>query len=127
MLELAGDRIDAKGDASLVSGDNMAASSNSRCRGARDKRTSLQMRMLRRLEVKGGWDQTAKHVPGVRNTPVDVISRWPRVTLADKVRELTNSVDWSEDDIGRAGKGYFRYRTTDKEISQRARRRLCGT
>ena len=85
------------------------------------------MRMLGRLEIKGGWDYTAKNVPGVRNTPVDGISRWPRVILADKVRELTNYVDWSEEDIGTAGKGDFRYRTTDKVISQRARRLACGT
>ena len=65
------------------------------------------MRMLGRLEIKGGWDHTAKNVPGVRNTPVDGISRWPRVILADKVRELTNYVGWSEEDIGTAGKVGF--------------------
>ena len=90
MLELAGDRVDAKGDAILVRGDNTAVvSSNTRCGGARDKGTCLQMRMLGRLEVNGGWDYTEKYVPGVRNIPVDSISRWPRVILADKVRALT--------------------------------------
>ena len=65
------------------------------------------MRMLRRLDIKGGWNHTAKHIPGVGNTLADGISRWPRVILADKVRELTNSDDWSEQDIGTRGMGIF--------------------
>ena len=52
------------------------------------------MRMLGRLELEGGWNHTAKHIPGVRNTMADDISRSPRLLLADKVRELTNSSDW---------------------------------
>ena len=65
------------------------------------------MRMLGRLKIKGGWNHTAKHIPGLRNTLADGISRWPRALLADKVRELTNSDDWSEQDIGTRGKGIF--------------------
>ena len=65
------------------------------------------MRMLGRLESTGGWNYTAKHIPGVRNTLADGISRWPRVILADKVRELTNSDDGSAQDIGTRGKGIF--------------------
>ena len=65
------------------------------------------MRMLGRLEIKGGWNHTAKHIPGVQITLADGISRWPRVILADKVRELTNSDDWSKQDIRTSGKGIF--------------------
>ena len=108
MLELVGDRADAKGDPILMRGDNRAAVSwISRCGGARDKRACLLMRMLGRLEIKGGWNHTAKHIPGVQNTLADGISRWPRSVLADKVRELTNSDEWSEQDIGERGKGIF--------------------
>ena len=108
MLELVGDRVDAKGDPILMRGDNTPAVSwVSRCGGARDKRAGLLMRMLGRLEIKGGWNHTAKHIPGVRNTLADGISRWPRVILADKVRELINFDDWSELDFGTRGEGIF--------------------
>ena len=100
MLELVGDRADAKGDPILMHGDNTAAVSwISRCRGARDKRACLLMRTLGRLEIKGGWNHTAKSIPGVRNTLADGISRWLSVILADKVRELTNSDALSEQDL----------------------------
>ena len=65
------------------------------------------MRMLARLELTGGWNPTAKHIPGVRNTLADGISRWPRLVVADKVKELTNSNEWSEQDIGSRGVGIF--------------------
>ena len=65
------------------------------------------MRMLRRLQVRGGWNHTAKHIPGVRNILIDGNSRWSRVILVDKVRELTNSDDWSEQGIRTRGKGTF--------------------
>ena len=61
--------------------------------GARDKRACLLMRMLGRLEIEGGWNRTAKRIPRVRNTLDGGISRWRRVILADKIRELTNSDD----------------------------------
>ena len=76
MIELVGDRPDAKGDPILMRGDNKAAVSwITRCGGARDKRAFLLMRMLGRLELTGGWTPTAKHIPGVRNTLADDISR----------------------------------------------------
>ena len=108
MLELVGERADAKGDPFMMRGNNTAAVPwASRCGGARDKRTCLLMRMLGRLELKGGWNHSSKYLPGVRNTLSDGISRWPRVVLADKVRELTNPDDWSEQDIETRGKGIF--------------------
>ena len=58
------------------------------------------MRMLGRLEIQGGWRYDAKHIPGVQNTLADGISRWPRSELADRVRQLTNTDDWSEQSIG---------------------------
>ena len=76
MLELVGDRVDEKGDPILMRGDNTAAVSwISRCGGARDKRACLLMRMLGRLEIKGGWNHTAKHFPGVRDALANGISR----------------------------------------------------
>ena len=54
------------------------------------------MRMLGCLEIEGGWNRTAKHILGVRNTLTDDISGWPLVMLADKARELTNSDNWSD-------------------------------
>ena len=63
------------------------------------------MRMLGRLEIKGGWNHAAKNIPGVRFTRADGIYRWPCVILADKVRDLTHSDDWSEQDVGTNGKG----------------------
>ena len=108
MLELVGDRPDAAGDPILMRGDNTAAVSwISRRGGARDKRPCLLMRMLGCLELIGGWNLTAKHIPGAQNTLADGISRYPRLVLADKVRELTNSTEWSEQDIGSRGSGIF--------------------
>ena len=94
--------------------------------GGGDKRACLLMRMLGRLEIKGGWNHTAKYISGVRNTLADGISRWPRVILADKVRELTNSDDWSEQDIETRGKGIFipYYRQTTFPASMTI---ACGT
>ena len=66
-----------------------------RCGDNRDKRACLLMRMLGRLELTGGWNPTAKHIPAVRNTLVDGISRWPRLAVADKLKELTNSIELS--------------------------------
>ena len=67
-------------------GNNTAAVSwIPRWRWARYKRACLLMRMLGRLEIKEGWNNTAKHIPGVRNTLAGGISRWPCEILADKV------------------------------------------
>ena len=63
------------------------------------------MRMLGRLKIMRGWNHTAKHIPGVSKTLVDGISHCPRVILGDRVRELTNSDDWWEQDIETRGKG----------------------
>ena len=67
----------------------------------------LLMRMPGCLEFIGGWNPTAKHIPGAQNTLADGISRWPRLVLADKVRELTNSIACPEQDIGSRGSGIF--------------------
>ena len=98
-------------------GDNVAAVSwVSRCGGARDKRAGLLMRMLGRLEIKGRWSHIAKHTPGVKNTLADGISRWPRAALGSKVRELTNSNDWSEREIGKRGADIFNIVLPTKNI-----------
>ena len=78
-----------------------------RCGGERDRRVSLLMRMCGRLEIAGGWNHTAKHIPGVQNTLADGISRWPGSLLADNVREVTNSSDWYEQPSGTRGSGIF--------------------
>ena len=83
--------------------------------GEEERTTRLLMRVLGRLDIKRGWNHTAKNTPGVRNTLAGCISRWPRVILADKVRKLTNSDDGSEQDIGTRVMGlsipYYRQRT----------------
>ena len=61
----------------------------------------------RTSRAQRGWNPTAKHIPGLRNTPADGISRWPWLVVADKVQELTNSIEWSEQDIGSRGTGIF--------------------
>ena len=71
-----------------------------RCGGARDKRACILMRMLGRLELAGGWNHTAKHIADVQNILADGISRWPRSTLADKVKEQTDSSDRYEQNMG---------------------------
>ena len=65
------------------------------------------MKMLDRIEIKGGWSHIAKHIPRVQNTPADDISRWTREQLAEKVRELTSSHDWVEQSIGPRGVRIF--------------------
>ena len=107
MRELIEDGANANGGLILMRGDNTAESWISPCAGAKDKRACLLMKIHGRLEIKRGWNHTAKHIPGVRNTPADGISRGPRAILTDKVRELINSDDWSEQDIGPRGKGIF--------------------
>ena len=90
----------------LRRGDNQAAVSwVTRCGGARDKRTCLPIRMLGLPEIAGGWNHSAKHIPGVQNTPVDGISRWPRSFMTDKIIEMTNSSGWYEPPIETRGSG----------------------
>ena len=91
--KLVGDRPEFNGGSIMMRGDN----------GARDKRAGLMMITLGRLEIQGGWRYDAKHIPGVHNTLVDGISRWPRSELAERVRQLTNTDDWSEQSIGARG------------------------
>ena len=108
MLELVGDRPAFEGDPVLMRSDNVAAVSwVSRCGGARDKRAGLFLRMLGRLEIKGRWSHLAKHIPGVTNTLADGISRWPRAAIGSEVRELMNSNEWSEREIGKRGADIF--------------------
>ena len=45
--------------------------------------------------------------PGVKNTLADGISRWHRAALGSKVRKLTNSNDWSEQEMGKPGADGF--------------------
>ena len=121
MLEVVGDRADAKDDPILMRGDNTAAVSwISRCGGARNIRACLFMRMFGRVEIKGGLEPHCKQIPGVRNTLADGVSRWPRVILADKVIERTNSDDCSDQCIGTRGKGIFDTVVQTKSILKRA-------
>ena len=64
--------------------------------------------MFGHLELEGGVKPTAKHIlPGVRNALANRITRWSRSVLADTVRELTNSNEYSEQHIGPRGSGMF--------------------
>ena len=75
----------------MTRGDNTAPIPwVSKCGGARHKRAGLPTRTLGRLDTKGGWSHTVKHVPGVQNVLADSISRWPRHKVGRKVGELTN-------------------------------------
>ena len=117
ILELVGDRPAFEGDHVLMRGDNVAAVSwISRCGGIRDKRAGLFMRRPDRLEIKGRRSHIARHIPGVKNTQADGISRWPRAVLGSKVRELTNSNDWSEREIGKRGADIFNIVLPTKNI-----------
>ena len=104
MIERLGYRSDAEWDRIPI---QRAVSWFTRYGGARNKWACLLMRMLGRLELTGEWNPTANHISGVRNTLADDISRWPRSAVADKVKELTNSNEWSEQDIGSGGAGIF--------------------
>ena len=102
--ELAGNRPESKGDPILMRGDNFAAVTGAnQCGGARDKRGGLMMKMFGLLAIQGSWRYDAKHVQGVQNTLADGISCWPQAELADRVRQLTDTDDWSEQSIGARG------------------------
>ena len=102
MLELVGDGADVMSDPLLMRGDNTAAVSLfSRCGGGGTNKHAYSQ------EYSDVLKHSAKHIPRVRNTLADSIFRRPRVILADKVRELTKSDDWSEQNV----------ETRSKEIS----------
>lgn len=120
MHDLVGDRPESKGDAILMRGDNVAAVTwSNRCGGARDKRACLMMRMLGRLEITGGWRYDAKHIPGVKNTIADGISRWPRAEVADRIRRLTNTEGWREQTFGSRGERLCELVLQTKNIAPR--------
>ena len=58
------------------------------------------------------------HIPDVTDTLADGISSWPHVFLADKIRELASSDDWSEQDIAKRGKGISTPDFRQKVLSQ---------
>ena len=120
MHELVGNRPESKWGGILVRGDNFAAVTwANRCGGARDKRAGLMVRMLGRLEIQGGWSYDAKHILGVQNMLADGFSRWPRSELADRVRQFTNTDDWSEQSIGARGKRLCEIVLQTKNIAPR--------
>ena len=68
MLELARDTPESVGDPIVMRGDNVAAVTwVNRCGGARDKRACLLMKMLGRLEIKGGWPRRKSHPRGAEH------------------------------------------------------------
>ena len=81
------------------------------------------MRIPGRLGLVGGWNHTAKHIPGVQITLADGVSRCPREMLADPIRELTHSSDSREQSIGPRGAGFFRLCTSDNGHPHETRRR----
>ena len=88
MLELRGGTPDVVGDQIAMRGENVAAITwVNRCGWARDKRACLLMRMLGRLEIKGGWSHDAKHIQEVQNTLAYGISRWPRTEISERIRD----------------------------------------
>ena len=76
-------RPETEGDPVLLRGDNVTAVSwVNRCGGSRDKRASLAMRRLGRVEITSAWSHVAKHTPGVQNVIADGISRWSKDKIA---------------------------------------------
>ena len=75
------------GDPVLLGGDNVAAVSwINRCGGSHDRRASLAMRLLGRLEITSGWSHDKKHFPGVQNVVENGISRYPKKEDAQNCR-----------------------------------------
>ena len=65
MLELVGDSPEAVGDPIALRVAITCPAAVfwvNKCGGAKDERACLLMRMLGRLEIKGGWSHVAKHV-----------------------------------------------------------------
>ena len=118
LLELAGmfmtawvvqmilkDRPVEEGQSVLMRGDNVSAVSwTNRCGGSRDRRASLIMRLMGRMEISCGWCHVAKHIPGRKNTLADGISRWEENEIAANVKLLTKDSGWTQQDIGEGGR-----------------------
>ena len=126
MLQLVGDWPDGAGYPILMRRVYMAAVGVSNRWGDRQKRrpypmTNLPMTMLGRLKLALGGNHAANHIPGVQNTLADRISRWPRVILADKARELAHSNGWYEQPIGGRGRGFFDVVLPDEDHSYQTR------
>ena len=77
-----------------------------RCGGARDKRASLDLRLLGRLEITSGWSHIAKYIPGVQNVIADGNSRWPKAEIASNLRSLVTG-EWTEQDINDMDPGFL--------------------
>ena len=108
MLVLTGDRPVSVGDPIAMRGDSVVAVTWVNKRGGTEyRREFFTYDTPSRLEIKGGWSYAAKHIPGVQNTSADGISRWPRAELAEKIREVTDSNDWVEQDNGSQGSNIF--------------------
>ena len=125
MLELTGDRPMSVGDPIAMRGDNVSGVTwVNKCDGAKDRRACLLMRMLGRLEIKDEWSHVAKHITGFRNT----LSGW-HIALTQsrpgrKNRQVTDSNDWVEQDIGRLGLKIFDVVLGTKNASNRHDDRL---
>ena len=101
------DRPETKGDPVLLRGENVTVVSwVNRCGGSCDKRASLAMRLLSRLEITSGWSHAPKHIPGVKNVIADGISTWPKNEIASNLRSLVTE-EWKEQDIGDSGRVFF--------------------
>ena len=99
------DRPVEDGQSVLMRGDNVSAVSwTNRWGGSRDRRASLIMRLMGRMEISCGWCHVAKHIPGRKNTLADGISRWEENEIAANVRMLTKDSGWTQQDIGEGGR-----------------------
>ena len=102
------DRPTEEGQSVLMRGDNVSAVSwTNRCGGSRDRRASMLMRLMGRMEIACGWCHVAKHIPGRENTLADGISRWDEDKVAANVEKLTKESGWKQVDIGDGGRSLF--------------------
>ena len=65
------------------------------------------MRMLMRLQLVGGWNNSAEHIPGVQDTFADKTCGWPTDIPTHKVRDLTSGGEWYEQPICQRSWGIF--------------------
>ena len=92
------------GESILMRGDNMSAVHwVNGCRGGREPRAGILMRLLGYLEMHSGWCFRTKHVRGVANVLADGVSCWDRFTIAPNLRALRPDIDWQEQRLGKAG------------------------